>query len=85
MKKTLITIFLAAAAVSVNAQTAYDALLFSENEYEGTARTMAMGNAFTALGGDLGAISINPAGSAVAKYSQFTLTPALTISILYSG
>ena len=80
MKKTLITIFLAAAAVSANAQTAYDALLFSENEYEGTARTMAMGNAFTALGGDLGAISINPAGSAVAKYSQFTLTPALTIS-----
>ena len=80
MKKTLITIFLAAAALSSHAQTAYDALLFSENEYEGTARTMAMGNAFTALGGDLGAVTINPAGSAVAKYSQFTLTPALTIS-----
>ena len=80
MKKTLITIFLAAAAISANAQTAYDALLFSENEYEGTARTMAMGNAFTALGADLGAVGINPAGSAVAKYSQFILTPALTIS-----
>lgn len=80
MKKTLITIFLAAAAVCAHAQTAYDALLFSENEYEGTARTMAMGNAFTALGGDLGSVTINPAGSAVAKYSQFTLTPALTIS-----
>lgn len=80
MKRTLITIFLAAAALSAHAQTAYDALLFSENEYEGTARTMAMGNAFTALGGDLGAVTINPAGSAVAKYSQFTLTPALTIS-----
>ena len=80
MKKTLITIFIAAAAVCAHAQTAYDALLFSENEYEGTARTMAMGNAFTALGGDLGSVTINPAGSAVAKYSQFTLTPALTIS-----
>ena len=80
MKKTLITICLAAAAVCAHAQTAYDALLFSENEYEGTARTMAMGNAFTALGGDLGSVTINPAGSAVAKYSQFTLTPALTIS-----
>ncbi|MBR5299482.1 MAG: hypothetical protein IKU36_04425 [Bacteroidales bacterium] len=80
MKKTLITIILAAAALGAHAQTAYDALLFSENEYEGTARTMAMGNAFTALGGDLGAVGINPAGSAVAKYSQFILTPALTIS-----
>ncbi len=62
------------------AQTAYDALMFSENEYEGTARTVAMGNAFTALGGDLGSVGLNPAGSAVAGYSQITLTPALTFS-----
>ena len=68
------------AAVCGHAQTAYDALLFSENNYEGTARTVAMGNAFTALGGDLGSVTINPAGSAVASYSQVTLTPGLTIS-----
>ena len=80
MKKTTITIILALAAVCANAQTAYDAQMFSENDYEGTARTMAMGNAFTALGGDLGSVVINPAGSAVAKYSQITLTPALSIS-----
>jgi len=67
-------------AVCGYAQTAYDALLFSENNYEGTARTLAMGNAFTALGGDLGSIGINPAGSAVAGYSQVTLTPSLTFS-----
>ena len=59
----------------------YDALRFSENNYEGTARTMAMGNAFTALGGDLGSISINPAGSAVARYSQVTITPGVAISV----
>ncbi len=68
-------------AICSYAQTAYDALLFSENEYEGTARTMAMGNAFTALGGDLGSIGLNPAGSAVAGYSQVTLTPGLSIAI----
>ena len=68
------------AAAASYAQTAYDALLFSENNYEGTARSVAMGNAFTALGGDLGSISINPAGSAVAGYSQFTITPGLTFS-----
>ena len=38
------------------------------------------GNAFTALGGDLGSISINPAGSAVAKYSQVSITPGVTVS-----
>ncbi len=67
-------------AVCGFAQTAYDALLFSENNYEGTARTIAMGNAFTALGGDLGSIGINPAGSAVASYSQVTFTPGLTFT-----
>ena len=68
-----------AAAVG-HAQSAYDGLLFSENNYEGTARSVAMGNAFTALGGDLGSVAINPAGSAVANYSQFTITPGLTIT-----
>ncbi len=80
MKKTFITILLSLTALGASAQNAYDALNFSENDYEGSARTVAMGNAFTALGGDLGSISINPAGSAVAKYSQFSLTPALTFT-----
>ncbi len=82
MKKTAsVIIILAAMSAFGHAQTASDAILFSSTDYEGTARTMAMGNAFTALGGDLGSISINPAGSAVAKYSQITLTPSLTLSI----
>ena len=71
---------MAFAALTGFAQSEYDALLFSENNYEGTARSVAMGNAFTALGGDLGGISINPAGSAVAGYSQFSFTPSLTFS-----
>jgi hypothetical protein len=80
MRKTVLIIMMAFAAVCSYAQTAYDALLFSENNYEGTARTVAMGNAFTALGGDLGSVTINPAGSAVAGYSQITITPSLTFS-----
>ena len=81
MKKTAITNLLAAMTIAgAHAQSAYDALRYSENNYEGTARSVAMGNAFTALGGDLGAVTINPASSAVAKYSQLTLTPGLTIS-----
>lgn len=81
MKKTAMTILLAITAITgAYSQNAYDALRFSENNYEGTARSVAMGNAFTALGGDLGAVTINPAGSAVARYSQVTLTPGLTFS-----
>ena len=66
-------------AISGYSQTAYSAMMLSENDYEGTARTAAMGNAFTALGGDLGAVSINPAATAVTKYSQVTITPGLSI------
>lgn len=80
MRKTAFIILFALAAMSVKAQNAYDAFRFSDRNYEGTARSIAMGNAFTALGGDLGSIGINPAGSAVAKYSQFTITPSLTVS-----
>ena len=80
MRKTALLILFAIAAVTAQAQSVYDALLFSERNYEGTARSVAMGNAFTALGGDLGSIGINPAGSAVAKYSQISITPSLTIA-----
>ena len=62
------------------AQDIQDARRYSFNDYQGTARSIAMGNAFTALGGDLGSIGINPAGSAVNSYSQFTITPSLSIA-----
>lgn len=80
MKKTAITLLLTAVAASAGAQTMYDALMFSENDYAGTARTLAMGNAFTALGGDPGSLSLNPAGSAVAQYSQIVFSPGMAIS-----
>ena len=85
MKKTALILLLSVAAFSMKAQTMYDALRFSENHYEGTARSLAMGNAFTALGGDLGGITINPAGSAVAKYSQITVSPGVNVSVNTAG
>lgn len=78
MKKIYTLLLSMAAATSLFAQSAEDGLIFSMEEYEGTARTMAMGNAFTALGGDLGAVGINPASSGVFRYSQFTFTPTTT-------
>ena len=86
MKKIVLSAGLfIAAAVFAGAQNMYDAITFSQNHYYGTARSMALGNAMTALGGDLGSIGINPAGSAVAPYGQFVITPGLTVSSVSSA
>lgn len=81
MKKTLTAAVCAALAISASAQNVSDALRYSQNDYYGTARSIAMGNAFTALGGDIGSVQINPAGSAVNNYSQFSITPSLNILV----
>jgi hypothetical protein len=39
---------------------------------------MGMGNAVTAIGGDLGSVSVNPAGGAVSYFSQFTFSTGVT-------
>lgn len=81
MKKAIFLLAACGITLSAGGQTMYNALDFSENNYYGTARTVAMGNAFTALGGDIGGLTINPAGSAVAGYSQITITPSLNIAV----
>ena len=80
MKRILTALGLMALAVGASAQTMYDALNYSAEEYVGSARTMAMGNAVTALGGDPGSVHINPAGGAVAGYSQFSLSMGANVS-----
>lgn len=84
MRKIFVAAALLAVSAAAGAQTVYDAMEFSRNHYFGTARSMAMGNAVTALGGDLGSVGINPAGSAVAGYGQFVITPGVTVSSVNS-
>lgn len=60
------------------AQNMYDALRFSEQNSQGTARSVAMGNAFVALGGDIGGIFINPAATGVYKYHEASITASLS-------
>ena len=48
-----------------NAQNITDGLRYADENITGTARFNALSGAFGALGGDLSAIAINPAGSAV--------------------
>ena len=75
----LIAIFLCAEISS--AQNDIDALNLSREEVTGSARTIAMGGAFTALGGDFSAIEINPAGLGVLRSNEFTITPAFHTNI----
>ena len=72
---TLVCTALCGQLFGQNISTAYE---LSDFQREGTARSVAMGNAMTALGGDMGAIAINPAASAVFKYNEFAFTPAIT-------
>ena len=80
MKKIVAALMLLGAAVPLGAQTMWDAYNFSQTNYYGTARSVALGNAMTAVGGDLGSVTFNPAGSAVTTYSQFVLTPDISIA-----
>ena len=80
MKKIFLSLLIASAGIAASAQTYLDAYSFAQDEYYGTARSVAMGNALTAVGGDVGSLVINPAGSAVAGYSQVTLTPGFSVS-----
>lgn len=73
-------IYLIAAAfisLTVSAQTAFDALNYSRELGGGTARSMAMGGAFNALGGDFSVLSVNPAGLGIYRSGELTFTPTL--------
>ena len=77
-------IFLATIALTLSAQLfaqdAYDALTYSQNYQQGTARSAAMGGAFGALGADLSSVNINPAGVGIYKRGEFTFTPLISAS-----
>ena len=59
---------------SVFGQNISDGLNYSSNSYQGTARYNSMSGAFGALGGDLSAIAVNPAGSAVFNNGHFSIS-----------
>lgn len=75
MMKKYMFLLLAGFTFSVaQSQEITDAVLYSQDNLNGTARFRAMGGAFGALGGDLSSINVNPAGSAVFANNQLTIT-----------
>jgi long-subunit fatty acid transport protein len=62
-------------SVQVFAQEPADALRYSWLTPSGTARSQAIGGAIVALGGDLTAMFVNPAGIGLYKTKEIVLTP----------
>lgn len=72
MKKYFSLAFIIAGITNYNAQEVSDALQYSLTNINGTARFRSMSGAFGAVGGDLSAISINPASSSVFNNNQIS-------------
>ncbi|MGE5383051.1 MAG: OmpP1/FadL family transporter [Omnitrophica WOR_2 bacterium] len=65
--------------LSLSAQNEIDALRYSRLSPSGTARYMALGGAFSALGADFTTLSHNPAGIGLYKSSEVSITPSLFV------
>lgn len=79
MKRNKLYVYVALITVIVSsntlkAQNDYDALRFSTTYHGGTARVMAMGGAFSALGSDISSASVNPAGLGLYRSSDVNLS-----------
>jgi hypothetical protein len=68
--KKYITFLIVLLCSIIKAQDITDAVRYAQDGTTGTARFSAMSGAFGALGGDLSALNINPAGSAVFANGQ---------------
>lgn len=78
MKKIpLILLFIITSTITVMSQNEVDALRYSRTTFGSTARSMAMGGAFGALGADFSTLSSNPAGIGLYKKSEMSFTPSL--------
>ena len=74
MKKSVLLSLTVLFAISASAQETYDALRFSTPDLNGSARYVGMGGALSALGGDVAAMSSNPAAIGLFSKSDASFT-----------
>lgn len=80
MKKILLIALTLLSAGQSFSQNASDVLRYSYLQPGGTARFMGAGGAFGALGAEFGSVSQNPAGLALFRTDELTLTPSLSFA-----
>ena len=78
MKKTFAILILTFFSSLLFAQNENDALRYSLINYGGTARFSGLSGAYGAVGADFSSLSQNPAGIALYRKSEFTITPVLS-------
>lgn len=78
MKKSFIICSLVFLSSALYAQIPEDALKYSWQPVNGTARIAAVGGAMGSLGGDISAINVNPAGLAFYKTSDLVISPGFS-------
>ena len=76
MKKILIAIGAMVLTTAALAQDYNDVMRYSQTQYSGSARSVSMGSAFGALGGDFISASINPAGLGIFRSNEISFTPS---------
>ncbi len=77
MKKFSLTLIaMSVISALAGAQTASEALRYSTFDVLGTARSVGTAGSMSALGGDFSVLNLNPAGIAVYRGSEFSITPA---------
>ena len=74
MNRIFLIIFFYISTVNLMSQNISDALNYTNNNIDGSARFSSMGGAFGALGGEISSISANPASSAIFSDSYFSLS-----------
>lgn len=82
MKKYIVggVLVLLISFINIQAQNIRQEDMLRSSQYYpwGTARTIGMGSAFGALGGDMTSLSLNPAGIGMYRSSEFTFTPSVS-------
>lgn len=76
-KKILIISMLLLGALGLSAQNEQDALRYSFIQTGGTTRSISMGGAFGAVGGDFSSLSINPAGLGIYRKGEMAFSGSL--------
>lgn len=79
-KRFILTVcLLYAVTINIYAQNDADALRYSTINWGSTARSLGMGNAFSALGADPSVMATNPGGLGFYRRSEFTFSPTFQL------
>ncbi|MDP1744161.1 MAG: hypothetical protein Q8L90_01210, partial [Bacteroidota bacterium] len=62
---------------TADCQNDIDAIRYSQLTFGGTARFSSMAGSMGALGGDISTLSFNPAGIAIFRKTEFSISPSI--------